>query len=411
MRVAVVAEWYPSPADPVLAVWAHRQALAARDAGADVRVLALRRPIPPLSTARAALGRELRPLVEWARGMPSTLRAWEHDGLSVEPVAYLSPPRPLSYGSWSHWMALPVARALERLRAHWPFDLVHAHNVVPMAHAVARWRRRAGAGAPPLVVSTHGPDIISVHDLSAVARRATREAFDAAERIIANSRWAERRCEQLAGRPLPISIVHLGTDVPAELPSRRERPTLVTVAHLVERKRHAVVLRALAALRPQLEPDYLVIGDGPCRADLERLAAELGLTDRVRFAGQLEPQRALEEARRCHLFVMPGVEEPFGVAFIEAMAAGLPAIGARGEGGPEDIAAAGEGMLLVPADDEGAVAQAIESVLADEERRAQLGAAARRTVERNFTWERCGQETLGAYRAALESAAAGAAAR
>ena len=52
MRVAVVAEWYPSPGDPVLGIWAHRQAIAARDAGAEVRVLALRRPIPPLSVAR-----------------------------------------------------------------------------------------------------------------------------------------------------------------------------------------------------------------------------------------------------------------------------------------------------------------------------------------------------------------------
>jgi glycosyltransferase involved in cell wall biosynthesis len=411
MRVAVVAEWYPSPADPVLAVWAHRQALAARAAGADVRVLALRRPIPPLATARAAFGLELRPLMEWARGMPSTLRSWEHDGLAVEPVAYISPPRPLSYGSWSHWMAVPVARALDRLRARWPFDLVHAHNVVPMAHAVARWRRRVGDGAPPLVVSTHGPDIISVHDRSGVARRATREAFDAADRVIANSRWAARRCEQLAGRPLPVSVVHLGTDVPAQLPQRRLRPTLVTVAHLVERKRHAVVLRALAALRPQLEFDYLVVGDGPCRPDLERLAADLGLSERVQFAGQLEPQRALEEARRCHLFVMPGVEEPFGVAFVEAMAAGLPAIGALGEGGPEDIAAAGEGMLLVPADDERALASAIESVLGDEQRRAQLGAAARRTVEESFTWERCGEATVAAYRAALEVPTASAATR
>src|SRR3954469_10882182 len=49
VRVAVVAEWYPSPGDPVHGVWAHRQALAARDAGAELRVLALRRPVPPLS--------------------------------------------------------------------------------------------------------------------------------------------------------------------------------------------------------------------------------------------------------------------------------------------------------------------------------------------------------------------------
>ncbi|MDX6668661.1 MAG: hypothetical protein QOK04_2041 [Solirubrobacteraceae bacterium] len=300
-------------------------------------------------------------------------------------------------------MALPVARALDRLRAQWPFDLVHAHNVVPMGAAVARWLRRAGTPKPAYVVSTHGPDIISVHDLSPVARRATRATFEAADRVIANSRWAQRRCEEIAGRSLPISVVHLGTDVPAAVPARRARPTVVTVGHLVPRKRHAVVLRALAALRPRLELDYLVIGDGPCRGELERLTGQLGLDDRVRFLGQLEPERALEEARSCHLFVMPGVEEPFGVAFIEAMAAGLPAIGARGEGGPEDIATAGDGMLLVAPADEVELAGTIEQVLSDERRLAELGAAARRTVERHFTWERCGEATLQAYRDALQA--------
>ena len=53
MRVAVVAEYYPRAADPVLGVWAHRQALAARDAGADVRVLVLHRPVPSKAALRA----------------------------------------------------------------------------------------------------------------------------------------------------------------------------------------------------------------------------------------------------------------------------------------------------------------------------------------------------------------------
>jgi teichuronic acid biosynthesis glycosyltransferase TuaC len=194
--------------------------------------------------------------------------------------------------------------------------------------------------------------------------------------------------------------VHLGADLPGEQPPRRKRPTLVTVAHLVARKRHTVVLHALAELRGRLELDYLVIGDGPGREPLERLAAELGLAERVTFAGQLEHEQALREAARCHLFAMPGVEEPFGVAFVEAMAAGLPAIGAKGEGGPEDIAAAGGGMLLVAPDDHHALAEAIAGAF--EQGVEQLGRQARENVERNFTWERCGRATIEAYEEALQ---------
>jgi glycosyltransferase involved in cell wall biosynthesis len=136
---------------------------------------------------------------------------------------------------------------------------------------------------------------------------------------------------------------------------------------------------------------------------LERLASELGVADRVRFAGQLPNPEAVARATACDLFVMPGVEEPFGVAFVEAMAAGLPAIGSRGEGGPEDIAAAGEGMVLVAPDDPGALAQVIERLSSNRAELRRLGVAARQTVAANFTWERCGAETVAAYAAARDA--------
>jgi teichuronic acid biosynthesis glycosyltransferase TuaC len=399
VRVAVVAEWYPSPVDPVHGIWAHRQAVAARDTGAEVRVLAMRRPVPPLSVLRALAARppDAEPLKRWSAGVGSTLRPWRLDGIPVRPVPFLSPPRPRSYGSWGHWMAPPLAVALDRLRRSWPFDLVHAHSIVPPGYAAARWRR--GSGRPPLAVSAHGPDMIHVPGRSTLAAGASRTALRESDLVIANSRWAEARCREIADAQIRSTVVHLGTDVPPEPPQRHERLTLVTVAHLVARKRHAVVLHALAQLNPLLRPEYLVIGDGPGRAPLERLAGELGLGEQVRFAGQLEHDRALAESRRCHLFVMPGVEEPFGVAFVEAMAAGLPAIGAAGEGGPEEIAAAGGGMLLVPPDDHRALASAIERGLAEAE---SLGRAARENVRANFTWERCGRATLAAYRSVLE---------
>ncbi len=392
MRVAIVAEWYPSPADPVHGIWAHRQAVAARDAGAEVRVLPLRRPIPPLATLRGGPPS----FREWAATVRPELRAFELDGITIEPSSFVSPPLPLSYGSWGYWMAPVASRALNRLRRQWPFDLVHAHCIVPTGHAAARWTRR---NRVPLVVSGHGPDLTHNPDRSRVALNASRSTLATAAISLANSAWSLRRFEEIAGGPVRGRVVHLGTDIPAELPPRRERPTVVTLAHLVERKRHAVVVRALAALKDRLPLDYLVIGEGPERRPLERLAAELGIGDRVEFRGQLENRAALAEARRCHLFAMPGIHEPFGVAFVEAMAGGLPAIGAQGEGGPEDIAAAGEGMVLVPPDDATALAEAIERIFAGGAE--QLGAAARATVERAFTWERCGAATVAAYEDAV----------
>jgi glycosyltransferase involved in cell wall biosynthesis len=199
-------------------------------------------------------------------------------------------------------------------------------------------------------------------------------------------------------------VVHLGTDLPP--PAARPRPgedeheqSLVTVGHLVARKRHGDVLRAVAVLgerHPRLR--YRVIGEGPERTALEGLAARLGVSDRVDFLGQLAPTDALAAARQCTLFVMPSTEEAFGVVYIEAMAGGLPAIGCRGEPGPEEIAAAGDGFVLVPPGDIERLTQRIEELLTDRQRLREAGQRARATVAANFTWERCGAETVAAYR-------------
>jgi teichuronic acid biosynthesis glycosyltransferase TuaC len=405
VRVAVVAEWYPSQGDPVHGIWAHRQAVAARDAGAEVRVLALRRPIPPLSVARELfhIPPAIGPLGRWIDGARTSLSPLTLDGLPVEPVRFVAPPRPISYGAWGYFMSPPLARALDRLYAEWRFDVLHAHCLAPAGHAAARWIKSRPRRRPAFVVSAHGPDMINLPRNSSVGRRACVAAMAVADSVVANSTWAARRCQAIAGRSLPVRVVYLGADVPPTAHLCNGEVRMVTVAHLVARKRHDVVLRALARLDPARRLEYVVIGDGPCRDGLERLAAELGVADRVRFLGQLPNSEAVARAAACDLFVMPGVEEPFGVAFVEAMAAGLPAIGSRGEGGPEDIAAAGEGMVLVAPDDPGALAAELDRLTSDRSELTRLGAAARATVAANFTWERCGVETVAAYRAALEA--------
>ena len=390
MRVAVVAEYYPRAHDPVLGVWAHRQALAARDAGVDVRVVVLHRPLPPLRTA----ARDLLPV---ARELARHPRRATLDGLDVQYVRYVSPPRPRAYGSWGAWAAPALGVALRRLRRRFAFHLVHAHNAVPAADAVLR----AGIGAP-LVVSVHGGDVFHTARRHADGRAAARRAFGAARLVLANSAGVEARSRALGAQR--TRVVHLGTDLPpaAADPARPDPPVVVTVGHLVARKRHADVLRALWRLRdrhPALR--YLVVGDGPEREPLARLADELDLGARVELAGQLPPAEAMRRARESSLFVLPSVDEAFGVAYVEAMAAGLPAIGCRGEPGPEEIAAAGPGLRLVAAGDLEGLAGAIDGLIGDRRALRELGAQARATVQAAFTWERCGQETVRAYADAL----------
>jgi teichuronic acid biosynthesis glycosyltransferase TuaC len=392
MRVAVVAEYYPRAGDPVLGVWAHRQALAARAAGADVRVLVLHRPVPPRSALRRPRpGALLAPLRQ-------PLRA-ELDGLPVTYVPFLAPPRPRSYGAWGSWAAPTLALALRGLHARWPIDLVHAHYAAPAGDAV----RRARSGRP-LVVSVHGGDLHGVAQRSHSARRSVQAALGAARLVLANSAGTAARCHAL-GAP-HTRVVHLGTDLPEAPVTGEGPPRLVTVAHLVARKRHADVLRALWLLRDR-HPDlrWDVIGDGPERAALERLAGELDLSDRVRWHGQLPHEEAVAAARRGTVFVLPSVDEAFGVAYVEAMGAGVPAVGCRGEDGPEEIAAAGGGIRLVPPAEPEVLAAELGAILDERRWRQELGEAARRNVAEHFTWAACGRATVAAYAEALDGAA------
>ena len=352
-------------------------------------MLVLHRPVPPLSAVRAAdVGRALA-VVRQPR--PAQL-----DGLSVEYVRYLSPPRPLELlDSWGAWAA-PVARAgrCDALRREFPFDLVHAHYAVPAGDAVRR-----AAGSAPLVVSVHGHDVQG----AGAGGPAVATTLRHARLVLANSAGTARRCAALGARD--SRVVHLGADVPPTRAAPSERPTLVTVGHLAARKRHADVISALALLRdrhPQLR--YVIVGDGPERERLAEHAHRWASPTGWSFAASCPTREATAVARTAALFVMPSVDEAFGVAYIEAMAGGVPAIGCRGEDGPEEIAAAGGGIELVPARDVRALADRIDALLSDRPALVALGDVARDTVEREFTWERCGAQTVAAYEHVLGGA-------
>ena len=165
-------------------------------------------------------------------------------------------------------------------------------------------------------------------------------------------------------------------------------PLVVGVGRLEPMKNFGFLLRGFAAMRSR-SAKLVLIGEGSERANLERQAAALGVADRVTFAGwRADVEKFLAMA---HAFVLPSVYEPYGNAFTEALAAGVPSIGLRN--GPSVSAAAvdhisdGVNGFLVDFEDVQALADRLDLIAGDTNRRVSLAAAARRLAVDRYDWK------------------------
>jgi glycosyltransferase involved in cell wall biosynthesis len=164
--------------------------------------------------------------------------------------------------------------------------------------------------------------------------------------------------------------------------SRKVGRTLLAVGAFREEKAHPFLVSAFAQLAPQF-PDWTLrlVGDGPCRAALERQVAELGLIGRVVFAGAVADIAA--EYASADLFAMPSTYESFGLATAEALAYALPAVGFADCPGTNELIVDGVNGLLVSGKDRaGALAEGLAQLMDDDALRRRLGAKGPASVER-----------------------------
>lgn len=178
------------------------------------------------------------------------------------------------------------------------------------------------------------------------------------------------------GRVIPNPVV-----APCAAQTAERRNVVVSVGRLEPQKNFALLLRAFArvtARHPEWE--LHIFGDGPLRAELEALRSQLGLAGCVRLPGRTTDVAG--ELARAGLFALPSRYEGFPNALCEAMAAGLAAVATDCPSGPRDIVRDGVDGLLVPNEDEAALAAALCRLMCDGSERARLGARAREVVER-----------------------------
>jgi colanic acid/amylovoran biosynthesis glycosyltransferase len=270
---------------------------------------------------------------------------------------------------------------------------LHSHFGWEQADMLAYWHRLTGL---PFSLTLHAADIFVSPDC--LERRISGAAFVAT--ISEYNRALLVKRLGVAGEN--IHVVHCGVNLPAfpfTAAPEAKPARIVSIGRMVPKKGFDVLLRALALLRTQgLAFEAALVGDGPLRDELARLAATLGLADSVRFTGALEPQEAASRLGQAHILALACRTGPDGdmdgipVVLMEAMALGRPVVSTRLSGIPE-LVTEGCGLLAEPGDPY-SLAHQLQRVLTDGELAARLALAGRRRVEQAFTLEGQAQRIL-----------------
>ncbi len=307
-----------------------------------------------------------------------------------------------------------MPRFARELRRHWaahPPDVVHAHfwmsglasveaaasllSPVPVLqtfHALGSVKRRHQGAADP-----SPPDRIDLErglcrDVAHVVATCTDEVFELRRLGLPRDR---------------VSIVPCGVDTAEFTPRgpvapRTERPRLLVLGRLVERKGQDDAVRALRAV-PDAE---LVVVGGPSRVALDAdpevrrlraIAAEAGVADRLVFAGAVPRSDVPAWVRSADVVLAVPWYEPFGITPLEAMACGRPVV-ATAVGGLVDTVADGVTGDLVPPRDPERLGEVLAALLADDERRAAYGAAGVKRARARYRWSRVVADTEAVYR-------------
>ncbi len=410
LKVAYVMSRFPKLTETFILT----EIIAVEAAGADVEIY------PLLRERERAMHPEARALVERAHYLPFVSPAIIGSHLALlasHPRRYLATFAAVLRGTWGSanfflgaigiWPKVGHAARMMRSSG---VQHVHCHFATHPALAGFIIGRLTGI---PFSFTAHGSDLHVDRRMLCTKVREARFVVTVSD---ANRAVFIDEC----GGPIPkLEVIRCGIDTrlfalqrdtsdPAD--TRREAPLrILIVGTLHEVKGQAYLLEAIARLAPDGPPVICrVVGDGPDRAALERLATERGIADRVTFLGQRPRAEVAGLMADSDVLVVPSVptaegkREGLPVVIAEAMGVGLPVVASRLSGIPE-LVIDGETGFLTPPGDASAIADALERLRADPHLGRSLGRAGRALVERDYDMSANALQLIDRFRPAAAS--------
>ena len=299
---------------------------------------------------------------------------------------------PILYGLIPSFF-IAQAVALRRLTTRHDFSVIHAHWLVPQGLiGLMGMRRRPRT---PMLVTSHGGDLFGLRQPGmAAVKRLVLQRSDAVT-VVSDAMKSEvhRIAPATKVRVVPMGVDLVGRFIPPARASGRRDSTVLFVGRLVEKKGVDVLLRALAkVLGEGLRAHLIVVGDGPNRLPLEKLADGLGISGAVQFMGALPPSDLPRLYQDAKVTVVPSIvasdgdTEGLGLVTIEAMGCGCPVI-VSDLPAIRDVAASGANARVVAPGNVGHLASALMAVLKNSREAERMAEVARRRVVERYDWE------------------------
>lgn len=358
LRVLVLARSYPNDVLPTLGLWTEQPTIRMAKR-CEMRVVSPVPWCPPLPPIRS--------LEQYARFRRVPVHDRRHGVEIVHPRFVVGPGRS-TYPLEALAYARGIGTTVERLRAEFPFDVVHAHFIYPEGVVAQGIAGRYGV---PFVVTEHAPWTGWLDGRS--IRRQALPAARAAAALMPVSSSVLQTIRAYAGDSVRAEVIPVGVDselfVPGT-PAQRRPDQILFVGWINYNKGVDVLFDAMMRLRASKRAAQLLLAGGAYYRDtrlqeeqLRAHAAKLGLGDRIRFLGRQPPAEVARLMAESAVVVLPSRAESFGAVLVEALACGTPVVATKC-GGPEDIVTEDVGEL-VPVGDAAALAAALARVLDD----------------------------------------------
>ncbi|MBW2064748.1 MAG: glycosyltransferase family 4 protein [Deltaproteobacteria bacterium] len=288
-------------------------------------------------------------------------------------------------------------------------DIIHAHWSLPQGLIGLACKRLLGV---PCLTTIHGSDVYGLKNSLFMALNAM--VIRQSDVCTVNSTATARRTCEISRRK-DIEIIPMGFDPKIfkrghseDSYGDRHEKTLLYVGRLIDWKGVDYLIKAIPLVLKRFpEVNLVVVGDGPQKADLVRLSHDLGIGDKVVFAGKIPQEILSAYYSRAEAFVLPsivskrGETEGLGLVLLEAMACGTPVIGSDVGGIPDIIKDGETGLLARPADHID-LADKIITLLSDGNLGKRISSKALHYVRDNFSWDKIADRFIGIYKKIIQ---------